>query len=214
MIVQLTKETQQTEHGITVLSKIRIGQYVFGIRVNMYKHGTAVRFLAGHIADCVGVLNRFENTISQALFIDFDKCNLEDVENYCRWIQFHYHLGEMYVFESSKGHYNMIDPDLLPSELVKEILIQCNIADKKFVTIYMLNGDNTIRLSPKFTETEHRTINHILTISGSPESKWPRHYALSELLFRYVKIPLSKTCSYDLSEQKDLIFKEYETLQW
>lgn len=208
----MTTEITRTENGLTGLHSIRLGQYKIGFRFNIYHHGIAFRFLFGHIADCVGILNRFKNTDLQCLFIDFDKSDLNKVIEYCLEIQEKYWLSDIYLFESSPNHFNMICCDLLEPKIIREILIDCPLVDNKFRTIYLLNNDNTLRITPKFTEKENRTINLLMVIS----SKFARpyqHKGLMLLINRYFYIGIDYLRS-DNSTENDLIFKEYETIQW
>lgn len=208
----ITKEIQTTDHGKTGLFKARIGHFTFGFRFNLYKHGIAFRFLYGHIADCIGVLNKFENTKQQALFIDFDKCGISEIMEYISHLDYDYNIGESYIFESSTNHYFMICPSLFDIHEIRNILINCDIADSKFTTIYLLNGDNTIRITPKFNEKKNREIKLFATFQ--PEfSKRVRHMGLSLLLNRHFNIVVPAGL-YDGSTENDLITKEYETLQW
>ena len=209
----ITTEVQHTENGLTGLWSIRLGQYKMGFRFNIYHHGIAFRWLSGHIADTLGVLNRFENTSQQALFIDFDKQELEDVINWISHAQEQYNFDTAYIFHSSNNHYNMMTTELFDATEIREILNQCNIVDDKFRAIYYLHGDNTIRIAPKFSEKESRKVIFIGSLKSEKKSNRVRHNGLSELFHRVFYI-LPEQNGLDTSTENDLIMKEYETLNW
>lgn len=208
----ITKEITKTDNGLTGLIKFRLAQFTIGMKFNIYQHGIAFRFLYGHIADCVGILNIFRNTKLQALFIDFDANNIVDIYDYIQYLHDEYFLGNIFVFESSKNHFNIICPNLLSISIIREIMLECPFIDKKFLNIYVLNGDNTIRITPKFTEKSNREIN--LVYVSERTSPYLSHNGLVQIIKRHFYIPDIDYGYLDNSTENDVIYKEYETLQW
>jgi len=62
------------------LLRTRLGNWRLGIRIERLPQTLVVRTLFSHVADTIGILNKFSNTDKMCLFLDFDdKCNIEKI---------------------------------------------------------------------------------------------------------------------------------------
>lgn len=201
------------------LKRIRIGSVVIGMKVVNENHALMTRFMIGHVADTMGILNRFVNTDKQCIFIDYDDYPLHDIQIELNNLMFKYNIKSFFLFESDdSGHRFGISPDLVDKQVVRSFLLDSH-CDDKFVYIYCKNGDNTIRIAPKFADRPYRQQGFIMTITNLNYNGSPLYHTglLVTLISGFSDIDISqidKIKEQDNSSVFDVIWKVYETIRW
>lgn len=215
------------------LKRIRIGSVVIGMKVMNENHALMTRFLIGRVADTFGIINRFNNTDKQVVFVDYDDldatrvmvevCNLMAINN----------IRTMHMFQSDDSNHTFgISTELVPKHIVRSFLLDSN-CDDKFVYVYCKNGDNTIRIAPKFVDKPYRKQHYLLTLTNpSAYGIHMYHKGLTDTLIRafpettledgynlikgeIIGIPdTQSTGRFDDSTMNDVIWKVYETIRW
>lgn len=199
---------------IKELKRIRLGNYLFGMRVEKLPHSIVFRSLVSRVADTAGVLNKFYNTDKMCMFMDFD----DKVSP----LQIHHVLTELvlsggltfHLFKTSESHYNAISPNLIERFMLDSLMKQyLQKMDYRFVYVYFRDGCNAMRVVPKIVDnTIYREISYVRSYRAR-DSYWIQHKGLNIYLKNlFPEIPLGD--NMDESSQHDLILREYETINW
>src|SRR5712692_6886787 len=201
------------------LKRIRLGNIVIGLRINTSNHKLSGQFMLGHVADTMGILNRFKNTNKQCLFADFDNCNSwEAIQETTRIAE---EIGDTFMFESSPNHYNIISTALIDPIIIQQILMESPLVDSKFKWIYFKFKDNTIKILDKYVSGKpYRKIKFKYHAFGNNNAIHHRDLLIAltkiypEIVTPKIEYMINELDKTDASIILDLITKRYETVNW
>ena len=196
------------------LKRIRLGNYLIGMRLEKLPHSIVFRTLVSHVADTAGVLNKFNNTDKMCMFMDFDdRYPIDIISPLLAGLSQSYSLL-FHLFKTSENHYNAISTTLISKTHLHELMIRnAHYMDYRFVYVYDRDGCNAMRTTPKLVDGNiYRPIKYIKTFNESMDSRYPNHRGLSIFLHYGLDAPL--TTHTDNSTEDDLIIREYETINW
>jgi hypothetical protein len=194
------------------LKRVRLGNVLFGMRLERLPHSVVFRALVSHVADTVGVLNRFKNTDKMCLFMDLD----DRAESPLQMLS---DDGFSYiVFETSANHRNVICPDLISKEeLDYRMKKYLRYMDYRFNYVYFRDGCNAIRITPKLVDGKMLRQIKIIATSVNFRSPMKMHRGLVELVSDVFGDDYMKpffNSRLDDSTKDDLIERRYETINW
>jgi hypothetical protein len=215
------------------LKRIRIGSVVIGMKIMNEEHALMTRFLIGRVAYTAGVINRFLNTDKQVVFIDYDDLDATKVMVEVCNLMAKYDIRTMHMFQSDDSNHTFgISTELVDKQTVRNFLLDSH-CDDKFIYVYCKNGDNTIRIAPKFVDKSYRIQHYLLTLTNpTVRGIHTYHKGLTDTLIR--AFPETDTDSgsnmifeeivttgdiqsegrFDDSTMDDCIWKVYETIRW
>ena len=194
------------------LKRLRLGNVLFGMRLERLPHSVVFRALVSHVADTVGVLNRFKNTDKMCLFMDLD----DRAESPLQMLS---DDGFSYImFETSKKHRNVICPDLISKEeLDYHMKKYLRYMDYRFNYVYFRDGCNAIRITPKLVDGKMLRQIRIIATSVNFRSPTKMHRGLVKLVSDVFGDDYMKpffNSRLDDSTKDDLIERRYETINW
>jgi hypothetical protein len=140
------------------------------------------------------------------LYLDYDKLNLDDVELELAFLQKQYNIGDILLFESSKGNYHAISFDKFSAKEFIEILENSSVdfAFKNFPRFYGFRNW-VLRFAPKGTIPKPIYLK-TLKYARNNRMKSLGHYNLIRTL--YPEINLSKLYHSDnINEVKIISYK-------
>lgn len=197
--------------------RARLGYFRIGLRIEKLPHTIVIRSLFSHVADTVGILNKFSNTDRMCMFLDLDDKVSE--EQIIREV-----LPELMsdkldyiLMQTSTGHNNIICPNLITKDQLDILMLKyLKYMDYRFVYVYQRDGCNAIRMTPKIIDgVPIKWIN--VTAQGWNAYNPQRHLGLIFLLYDLFNInppfPIDSR-HYDFSTKSDLIERRYETINW
>jgi hypothetical protein len=195
------------------LKRVRVGNVLFGMRLERLPHSVVFRALVSHVADTIGILNRFRNTDKMCFFMDLD----DRAESPLQMLS---DDGFSYImFETSKKHRNIICPDLISKEeLDYHMKKYLRYMDYRFNYIYFRDGCNAIRITPKLVDGKMlRQIRIIEThVKTWPQTKMHRGLVelVSDVFGKEHMLTFFNSGRLDDSTKDDLIERRYETINW
>ena len=209
------------------LKRIRIGQIVIGMKVMNENHALMTRFLIGRVADTFGIINRFNNTDKQVVFVDYDDLDATKVMVEVCNLLAKYDIRTMHMFQSDDSNHTFgISTELVDKLTVRSFLLDSH-CDDKFVYVYCKNGDNTIRIAPKFVDRPRRIQHYLFTITNPTAiGNHIYHKGLVDTLIRAFPEatdsiideigwePENGSLQWDNSTMDDCVWKVYETIRW
>jgi hypothetical protein len=200
------------------LKRVRLGNVLFGMRLERLPHSVVFRALVSHVADTVGVLNRFKNTDKMCFFMDLD--DRAESPSLMECLQMLSDDGFSYImFETSKKHRNIICPDLISKdELDYHMKKYLRYMDYRFNYVYFRDGCNAIRITPKLVDGKMlRQIRIIEThVKTWPQTKMHRGLVelVSDVFGKEHMLTFFNSGRLDDSTKDDLIERRYETINW
>jgi hypothetical protein len=191
---------------------VRVGNVLFGMRLERLPHSVVFRALVSHVADTIGILNRFKNTDKMCFFMDLD----DRAESPLQMLS---DDGFSYImFETSKKHRNIISPDLISKdELDYHMKKYLRYMDYRFNYVYFRDGCNAIRITPKLVDGKMLRQIRIIATSVNFRSPAKMHRGLVELVSDVFGDDYMKpffNSRLDDSTKDDLIERRYETINW
>lgn len=215
---QIKEDVIASEEQHDSLHKIRIFNRVIGFRFWNNQHAIVMRFMVAHVAETIGVLNVFKNTTFQCFFYDGDNTFAETIKD-LRYIMNGHSLGDIFIFESAgkegNPHYNAICCDLVEQREIRNMVLSTWHCDARFVYVYLRDGKNAIRITPKFNKTAHRPIKLKYILKGDNTINKKHRGLLTMLSFEFPEIKNRlKEYQVDNSTEQDLLLRKYDTVSW